>query len=96
MTEVKTSSCVKVVLKNEINFDEWKHFVNDCPSATIYHLPEWSKIIEESFGYESFHIFAKNEHGNINFVLLNAIGKPKINCLVNNEFIINSLKYYSS
>ncbi|MCK5400581.1 MAG: 3-dehydroquinate synthase [Flavobacteriaceae bacterium] len=38
----------------------------------------------------------KNEHGNINFVLLNAIGKPKINCLVNNEFIINSLKYYSS
>ena len=59
------SSYVKVVLKNETNFDEWKHFVNDCPSATFYHLPEWGKIIEESFGYKSFNIFAKNEHGNI-------------------------------
>lgn len=38
----------------------------------------------------------KNEYGNINFVLLDAIGKPKINCLVDNDIIINSLKYYSS
>ena len=38
----------------------------------------------------------KNEHGNINFVLLNAIGKPKINCLVDNDIIIKSLRYYSS
>lgn len=38
----------------------------------------------------------KNEHGNINFVLLEAIGKPKINCLVENELIISSLKYYNN
>jgi 3-dehydroquinate synthase len=37
----------------------------------------------------------KNEHGNINFVLLEAIGKPKINCLVENNLIINAFKYYS-
>ncbi len=36
----------------------------------------------------------KNEHGNINFVLLEAIGKPRVNCLVDNDIIINSLKYY--
>jgi len=38
----------------------------------------------------------KNEHGNINFVLLNSIGKPQINCLVDNDIIINSLKYYNN
>lgn len=36
----------------------------------------------------------KNEHGNINFVLLEAIGKPKINCLVDNELILKSFEYY--
>lgn len=36
----------------------------------------------------------KNEHGNINFVLLEAIGKPKIDCLVPNELLIKAFKYY--
>ena len=38
----------------------------------------------------------KNEHGNINFVLLDAIGKSRINCLVENDIIINSLNYYNN
>ncbi|WP_100615820.1 3-dehydroquinate synthase [Confluentibacter citreus] len=38
----------------------------------------------------------KNNHGNINFVLLEAIGKPKIDCLVDEAIIIDSFKYYSS
>jgi 3-dehydroquinate synthase len=36
----------------------------------------------------------KNEHGNINFVLLEAMGKPKINCLVENSLIIEAFKFY--
>ena len=36
----------------------------------------------------------KNEHGNINFVLLESIGKPKIDCLVSNDLIIKAFKYY--
>lgn len=36
----------------------------------------------------------KNEHGNINFVLLEAIGKPKIDCLVDNDLIIRAFQYY--
>jgi 3-dehydroquinate synthase len=36
----------------------------------------------------------KNEHGNINFVLLDGIGKPKIDCLVDNELIVKSFEYY--
>ncbi|WP_298238303.1 3-dehydroquinate synthase [uncultured Algibacter sp.] len=38
----------------------------------------------------------KNEHGNINFVLLEAIGNPKINCLVADDIIIDAFEYYNS
>ncbi len=36
----------------------------------------------------------KNENGNINFVLLEGIGKPKVNCIVENDLIIKSFKFY--
>ena len=36
----------------------------------------------------------KNEHGNINFVLLEDIGKPKIDCIVENEAILEALEFY--
>ncbi len=38
----------------------------------------------------------KNEHGNINFVLLKAIGKPKINCLVEDGLIIDAFNFYNN
>lgn len=38
----------------------------------------------------------KNEHGNINFVLLETIGKPKIDCLVDNELIVKAFEYYNN
>ena len=38
----------------------------------------------------------KNNHGNINFVLLEAIGKPKLDCLVKNEIIIDAFEFYAS
>jgi len=37
----------------------------------------------------------KNTHGNINFVLLEAIGKPKIDCLVDDKLIKDAFKFYS-
>lgn len=36
----------------------------------------------------------KNNHGNINFVLLKAIGEPKIDCLVENDIIIDAFSFY--
>lgn len=38
----------------------------------------------------------KNNHGNINFVLLEAIGKPKIDCLVDDAIILDAFEYYAS
>ncbi|MEZ4802648.1 MAG: 3-dehydroquinate synthase [Gelidibacter sp.] len=37
----------------------------------------------------------KNEHGNINFVLLESIGKPKSDCLVDNDLITEAFEYYA-
>jgi 3-dehydroquinate synthase len=38
----------------------------------------------------------KNNHGNINFVLLESIGKPKIDCLVDDTIILDAFKFYAS
>ncbi|MBU2951147.1 3-dehydroquinate synthase [Tamlana agarivorans] len=37
----------------------------------------------------------KNNHGNINFVLLEDIGKHKIDCLVDDKIIIDAFDYYA-
>ena len=36
----------------------------------------------------------KNNHGNINFVLLESIGNTKMDCLVDDKFIIDAFKFY--
>ncbi|MCT4629141.1 3-dehydroquinate synthase [Winogradskyella sp.] len=38
----------------------------------------------------------KNSHGKVKFVLLEAIAKPKINCEVENDLILEAFKYYNS
>jgi len=38
----------------------------------------------------------KNNHGNINFVLLETIGKCKIDCLVDNDLIIEAFEFYNN
>lgn len=51
---------------------------------------EYMKIIE-LLKYDK-----KNNHGNINFVLLERIGNPKTDCLVDNAIIIGAFKFYAS
>ena len=38
----------------------------------------------------------KNSHGIVNFVLLESIGNPKLDCKVSNELIIEAFSYYNS
>jgi 3-dehydroquinate synthase len=38
----------------------------------------------------------KNHHGNINFVLLEDIGSPKLDCLVENDIILEAFKFYAA
>src|SRR3972149_4319918 len=44
---------------------EWKKFLDTCDTATIYHTPEWKKVIENTFNYRPYYIFARNDSGEI-------------------------------
>jgi 3-dehydroquinate synthase len=60
----------------------------------------YGKVIIESNEYatiiELLKYDKKNNHGNINFVLLEAIGKTKIDCLVDDDIIIDAFNFYRS
>lgn len=49
----------------EVTEKEWKEFLTKSESATIYHTPEWKTILEKSFGYEPYYLFAEDESGKI-------------------------------
>lgn len=74
---------------NEITQNIKTLFVNYYGKVTI-EKEELAPIIE-LLKYDK-----KNNHGNINFVLLEAIGKPKIDCLVDDNVILDSFEYYAS
>ena len=64
--------------------------INTIYEPVLFEDKDYAPIIE-LLKYDK-----KNEHGNINFVLLEAIGQPKIDCLVTNELIIEAFKFYNN
>jgi 3-dehydroquinate synthase len=69
--------------------DVKKLFINYYGKVAINET-EYAAIIE-LLKYDK-----KNNHGNINFVLLQSIGKPKIDCLVDDSVILEAFKFYAS
>jgi len=71
---------------------------NDLEHITKVFNNIFPKIFIESSDYEAIidllKYDKKNEHGNINFVLLEAIGTPKVDCLVENDLLIKAFEYY--
>jgi len=64
--------------------------INTIYEPVAFEYKDYAPIIE-LLKYDK-----KNEHGNINFVLLEAIGQPKIDCLVTNELIIDAFQFYNN
>lgn len=54
-----------VVIEKGDYSEDWNQYVNSRPSASVYHLPEWSKVLEESFGYSPFHLLARSADGKL-------------------------------
>jgi len=50
---------IRVTIKVKEN--EWKGFLERSEGATLYHTPEWKEVLEKSFGYKPYYLFAKNE-----------------------------------
>ena len=67
-----------------------KELFMDYYGKVIIDKSEYATIIE-LLKYDK-----KNNHGNINFVLLEAIGKPKIDCLVDDRIIRDAFEFYAS
>lgn len=82
-------SSVLVGFSKETTSDIKKLFINYYGKILI-DKSEYSTIIE-LLKYDK-----KNNHGNINFVLLESIGKPKIDCLVDDKIIIDAFEFYRS
>src|SRR5690606_5710206 len=73
---------------------------NDCDNIkdTLLTFFGQPKILDEDILpiIDLLKFDKKNEHGKINFVLLEAFGKPIINRQVENKFILDAFKYYNS
>jgi 3-dehydroquinate synthase len=77
----------------------------EFPKEDLEHVTKafntiYKPVLFENSDYEPIIEFLKydkkNEHGNINFVLLKAIGIPKIDCLVSNELIVEAFHFYNN
>ena len=70
----------------------------DNIKATLINL--YGKIEFQSDDYKAIinllKFDKKNSHGNINFVLLNDIASPKIDCIVDNQLILEAFNYYNA
>jgi 3-dehydroquinate synthase len=72
---------------------------SDCDEVKTVMLNLFGKVdIEDSDHNAIIELLKydkKNEHGNVNFVLLEHIGKPKVDCLVDNDLIVQAFGYYN-
>jgi 3-dehydroquinate synthase len=69
---------------------EIKHIFNNYYGVVPFDDSDFAPIMD-FMKYDK-----KNNHGNINFVLLEAIGTPKIDCLVDESIILEAFKFYAS
>jgi len=69
---------------------EIKRIFNNYYGVVNFEESDYAPIIE-LLKYDK-----KNNHGNINFVLLKAIGEPVIDCLVEEKVILDAFKFYAS
>ena len=70
--------------------DEITAVISDIFGKISFENTDFSEIIE------LLKFDKKNERGTINFVLLEEVGKPKINCTVPNHLLESSFNYYQN
>ncbi len=71
MTETKsqiTDNWVKhmnIRLCNDSDHGAWDEYVRNHPTGTFFHLSDWKKVVEESFGHQSHYLVAEGDPGKI-------------------------------
>jgi len=59
----------KITIQEECSLKEWESYVVNHPSSTICHLPQWKEVLERSFHYKPFYLFARKQDGKLCGVL---------------------------
>jgi len=55
---------MKVII-NKVKEENWNEFLKKTENATVYHTPQWKKVLEESFGYKPYYLFVVDDSDNI-------------------------------
>jgi FemAB-related protein (PEP-CTERM system-associated) len=68
---------------------QWDAFVNACPDATFFHLAGWKRVIELSFGHDTYYLYAESS-GKISGVLPLVHIKSRLfgNALISTPFCV--------
>lgn len=89
---------IGMILANYISYKMLGFSKEKCDTIKTEILQIYGKVpFEESDFDPIIHLLKfdkKNEHGQINFVLLKDIGVTKVNCQVKNELILEAFDYY--
>lgn len=54
---------------NRVPERAWREFLGGEPGATVYHTPEWKRVLERSFGYRPYYLFAVDDAGDVRGLL---------------------------
>ena len=57
------ANAATVSAANDSYAQKWDGFVESNPSATTYHRWNWKRVIEKSFGWHTFYLFAEQDGG---------------------------------
>ncbi len=55
---------MRVILVDPMVDGRWDKFVSECPGSTIYHHSSWSRVLQESYGYQPY-CYAVEEGGEL-------------------------------
>lgn len=56
-------------LFQDVDEKKWDNYVIDSRRASCYHLTGWKKVIEESFGHQTFYLLSEDQGGKVTGVL---------------------------
>jgi FemAB-related protein (PEP-CTERM system-associated) len=58
ISSADTSCLVEIRQYAGDDHDAWQGYVRTCPSATVFHLLQWSRAVEQAYGHRPCHLTA--------------------------------------
>lgn len=56
-------------IASAVRENDWREALNRLEGASIYHTPEWKRVLESAFGFEPCYLFSVDETGMVSGIL---------------------------